>query len=198
MSSEHFKEIDLSAMNESSQKDLSEKIKILYKSAFYNVRNFIIKNSGNSEDARDIFQEAVLVYLKNIQQAEFKLTSTEQNYIMGISRNIWYKHLRDKKTVTINDDDWVNRIEEKSAFENTELIEKDFLMDMVTNKLNEISKECRDIIFHAFYQKKSSVEIAHLTGYSEQFIKVKKHRCLQGLKKLITNSDDFKNLGKIF
>lgn len=198
MSNEHFKEIDLSVMNELSQKDLSEKIKSLYKSAFYDVRYFILKNSGSADDARDIFQEAILIYLKNSQQAEFNLTSTEKNYVMGISRNIWYKHLRDKKTVTINDDDWVNRIEEKSEFENTELIEKDFLMDMITNKLNEISKECKDIIFHAFYQKKSSVEIAHLTGYSEQFIKVKKHRCLQGLKKLITNSEDFKNLGKIF
>ena len=75
-----------------------------------------------------------------------------------------------------------------------ELIQTNALIDLVLNKLTEISEECRKIIYGAFYLKQSAVEIAHATGYSESFIKVKKYRCLQGLKRLVSGSPDFKNL----
>ncbi len=194
MSSDHPNDLNLSALNGSTRIELSEKIKNLYKTCFFDVKNFVVANSGSIDDARDIFQEAILVYVKQISDPEFKLTSTEKNYLMGISRNMWLKNLRDKKTVNMGDDDWIIRIEEKTEQEYVELIEKDFLMDLVSKKLNEISKECRDLIFHAFYMKRSATEIAELCGYTEQFVKVKKFRCLQGLKKLITSSDDYKNV----
>lgn len=192
MSSDYPNELNLSALNISSRNELSEKIKNLYKTCFFDVKNFIVTNSGSIDDARDIFQEAILVYVKQLSLPEFKLTSTEKNYLMGVSRNLWFKHLRDNRTVNMGDDDWINRIEEKTENEYIELIEKDFLMELVSKKMNEISKECRDIIFHAFYMKRSSSEIAELCGYSEQFVKVKKHRCLQGLKKLIISSEEYK------
>ncbi len=192
MSSDHPNELNLSALNGSTRNELSEKIKNLYKTCFFDVKNFIVTNSGSIDDARDIFQEAILVYVKQLSNTEFSLTTTEKSYLMGVSRNLWFKYLRDKKTVNIGDEDWINRIEEKTEHEYVELIEKDYLMELVSKKLNEISKECRDIIFHAFYMKKSSSEIATLCGYSEQFVKVKKHRCLQGLKKLITSSEEYK------
>ena len=55
-------------------------------------------NSGTEDDAKDIFQEALIVVFKNIREkADFKLESGFQTYIYSIARLLWLKHLRDSR-----------------------------------------------------------------------------------------------------
>ncbi|MBK7799553.1 MAG: sigma-70 family RNA polymerase sigma factor [Saprospiraceae bacterium] len=184
---------DLNTTLYSNDDQIEIKIGTLYKSYFPLVMQYIVNNSGNVDDAKDIFQEVALLYYKICQKKEPGQITNEKYYILGMTKNIWLKKLRDKGryiNVEFNDhDDSIAAIDEMP-----ELIQTNALIDLVLNKLTEISEECRKIIYGAFYLKQSAVEIAHATGYSESFIKVKKYRCLQGLKRLVSGSPDFKNL----
>jgi|JI10StandDraft_1071094.scaffolds.fasta_scaffold26130_4 RNA polymerase sigma factor (sigma-70 family) len=188
---------DINEIRGSSENLMDEqidlKITALYKSYFALVRQYIVNNSGTSDDAKDIFQEVALLYFKMCQKPASSQIVNEKYYILGMAKNIWLKKIKEKGryvNVEFNDhDDSIAAIDEMP-----ELIKTNALIDIVLNKLNEISDECRKIIYGAFYLKQSAVEIASTTGYSESFIKVKKYRCLQGLKRLVSGSADFQNL----
>lgn len=176
--------------------ELDERIKNLYKLYFEDVKNHILKNSGSLEDARDLFQELALVYYKQLQKSDFKIETSGKNYIYGICKNLWLKKLRDRKIVSIPDDNFIDNLKDFSQQEIQQNQEKDSLIDLICRTMDQITEECRQIIYLAFYLKKSSMEIAGATGYSEQFIKVKKYRCLQGMRKMIVDSPTYKILNQ--
>ncbi len=48
-------------------------LNVLYKLYFGSINHFIITNSGSEDDAKDIFQEAVIVFYQNIKDQNFEL-----------------------------------------------------------------------------------------------------------------------------
>ena len=72
--------------------------------------------------------------------------------------------------------------------------EKDSMLDVMADKLGQLEQDCRTVILYSFYQGLSHAQIAALTGYTEAFVKVKKFRCLEYLRKLVKATDVFKNL----
>mgnify|MGYP000053007946 CR=1 FL=1 len=55
---------------------------------------FVLKNNGTTEDAKDIFQEAILAIYQKTQQDELKLTCSFRTYLYGICQRLWFKKLR--------------------------------------------------------------------------------------------------------
>lgn len=173
---------------------IQAKIKELYKLYYSDVQNYVCNNSGQAEDARDLFQEIALNFLKLMKEGAADSIQNEKYYLMGMARNLWLKKVhKEKHTLSYDDVMLTEKAEEPNNAE-----EKNSLFELVSTKLAEISKECQQIIFEAFYQKKSNSELAAIMGYTEQFIKVKKHRCLQGLKKIILDSPDYRHLKNAF
>ncbi len=176
-----------------SSMDLDLKIRNLYQSHFNDVKYYVLKNSGTVEDCRDLFQEVALVYFNQLKKPSFELTSSEKTYILAVARNLWLKKIRDTRPTFQPSEDWLNNIEDVSIDEIQQSKTKNDLLDYITNAIETIGTECKEIILMAFFQKKSAADIAMATGYAEGFIKVKKHRCLQGLKKMVFDSGQFKN-----
>ncbi|MBK9108714.1 MAG: sigma-70 family RNA polymerase sigma factor [Saprospiraceae bacterium] len=177
-----------------NQEQIQAKIKELYKLYYSDVQNYVCNNSGQAEDARDLFQEIALNFLKMMQDGITDSIQNEKYYLMGMARNLWLKKVhKEKHTLSYEDVMLTEKADEAGNEE-----EKNSLFELVSNKLAEISKECQQIIYEGFYQKKSNTELAALMGYTEQFVKVKKHRCLQGLKKIILDSPDYRHLKNAF
>jgi RNA polymerase sigma factor (sigma-70 family) len=177
-----------------NQDVIQEKIKELYKQYYSDVQQYVCNNSGQADDARDLFQEIALNFLKMMQEGAADSIQNEKYYLMGMARNLWLKKIHKEKHTLAYDDVMLT----EKADEPTLAEEKNSLFELVSTKLSEISKECQQIIYEGFYQKKSNTELAALMGYTEQFIKVKKHRCLQGLKKIILESPDYRHLKNAF
>lgn len=177
-----------------SQEGIQDKIRELYKLYYPEVQQYVCNNSGQVEDARDLFQEIALNFLKMMQEGIADTIQNEKYYLMGMARNLWLKKVhKAKHTISYEEVMVPEATDEPNNAE-----EKNSLFELISSKLNELSKECQQIIFAGFYQKKSNPELAALMGYTEQFIKVKKHRCLQGLKKIILDSPDYRHLKNAF
>lgn len=143
------------------------------------VRYFIINNSGNEDDARDVFQEVVLTLFEQLNAGKFEQRSSLKTWIYAVCRNKWMKQLaKRKKNVRLLD------------FENFEALEipeegmgGDDRSRDVRKSLEQLGLHCRQLLLLFYYFRKSMDEIATDLGYTNaDNAKSQKYKCLQKLK----------------
>jgi DNA-directed RNA polymerase specialized sigma24 family protein len=67
-------------------------LQYIYKQFYYKVNLFIKKNSGNEDDANDIFQEAIIVIYRKLKESDLVFeTSSFQGYLFSVCRFLWLK-----------------------------------------------------------------------------------------------------------
>ena len=57
------------------------------------VQTFILNNSGTSDDAKDIFQEAMIVLYEKVRSGSFELNCQIKTYVYSVCRRLWLKRL---------------------------------------------------------------------------------------------------------
>ena len=166
----------------------------LYKLYFRQAAAFVLANSGSEQDARDVFQEALLVLYKKTRDSNFSLKSDPGAYLYAVVRNLWLYRLRSRRTnpevltgetATLPD----------PGVDAFEILHESQLFDerhsAVKRLLETLKPECQKLIEYAYYSQFSTAEIARLLGYAESFIKVKKHRCMEALRKKVNKHPAF-------
>jgi len=66
----------------------------LYDNYLPSIRSYLFNNSGNEQDASDVFQDTIIILYKQIKGNKLKLTTDLKGYFFGIARNIWSEQLR--------------------------------------------------------------------------------------------------------
>ncbi len=167
----------------------SRVLRYIYKSYYPAIVKLVLTNSGTEDDAKDIFQEALIVVFKNIREkADFKLESGFQTYIYSIARLLWLKHLRD------------SRNQDKNLKENHSFIEfeepKPFNEDDIRYAIYQraflkMPPDCQKIIRMSVDGVSQKV-IAETLGFkSENYIKKRKHFCKEYLITKIKEDPEF-------
>lgn len=164
---------------------VSQGLEAIYRLYFPLIRSLVVSNNGTEEHAADIFQEAVIVFHRELRNERFLGKSSLKGFLYGISRNMWFKELR-KKPITFvrlvdTSDDMLKEAEEFS-----DVVLPDEQRIRVKDFLNLLDVKCRTIL-EAFYYKEMSVpQIMDAFGIeSEGAAKNRKYRCMQKLMKMI-------------
>ena len=158
----------------------------VYKKFFKVVLKHVVNNSGTEQDAKDIYQESILVLYHNVRKEGFQLNCQLQTYIFSIAKRLWLKQLRksgQKVKLELVDDSItvVDMIEELESFEKRE---KE--ISEVSNGLNHLGEPCQTLLTDFYYKKMAMEEIAEKFGYTNSDnAKNQKYKCLQRLKKLV-------------
>jgi len=155
----------------------------LYRDYFPMILNLVVKNNGTEEEAKDVFQEAVIVLYDNVKRRDFALTSQLKTYIYAVCRRLWLKQLGSKdrtfRDVAAYED--VIAVEEDLAVHE----EKDLQLTMMEQALDELGEPCKGIIHDFYIANMSMQEICDKFGYTNSDnAKTQKYKCLQRLKKL--------------
>lgn len=169
-------------------------IRHVYQEFFPTIKYLIKKNTGNEEDAEDIFQESLIVVLKNVQKEDFYLSCSFLTYLYSISRNLWMQRLKVKKKGVTN----LESLERFFDFPDTnsaDLVEAEQLKYRIYREhFNAMEKDCQRILLLSM-QKFSSKDIADTMGYgSENYAKTKKYNCKERLKKSIMSDPRMQDL----
>src|SRR5688572_29041565 len=69
----------------------------IYLDNFNLIQRLVINNNGNGDDARDIFQEAMIVLYEHARNPGFELTCQIKTYLFSVSRRLWLKRLQQMK-----------------------------------------------------------------------------------------------------
>jgi RNA polymerase sigma factor (sigma-70 family) len=161
----------------------SKAIETIYKDNFNMVQSFILNNNGSYDDARDIFQEAVIALYEKAQTESFVLTCQIKTYLYSICRRLWLKRLQQmgkysRKIETVEDTVAVEEDLEAHEKRNAEFI----IMDRALNSLGE---PCKSLLEGYYLKKMNMAELAEGFGYTNaDNAKTQKYKCLMRLKKL--------------
>ena len=69
-------------------------IESIYRENFPPIQAFVLKNNGFADDAKDIFQEAMIVLFEKAKLESFVLTCQIKTYLYSVSRRLWLKKLQ--------------------------------------------------------------------------------------------------------
>jgi len=155
-------------------------LQFVYKEYYPTVHHFIITNNGNSDDAKDIFQECIIVIYRKLKDEDhFFLNSSFKTFIYSIARHLWLKHLRTLKYEgqKINDHNkYVELKEEPFKIEN-----EDLRMSLYQKYFRQLPEDCQKIL-SLTARDVPQKEIASQLGFSsENYIKKRKHYCKEFL-----------------
>jgi RNA polymerase sigma factor (sigma-70 family) len=178
----YFDELIVSEIRKKNRIVLQE----LYKAHYPMILNLICSNSGTEQEAKDIYQEAVIAFYEKVQEPDFVLHCKVKTYLYAVSRRLWLKRLWEKKR-------YRGKIEEGEPFagieeEITDIEAKEKTFQQMAMSLEDLGDPCKSIL-EAFYLRESTMEsIRDMFGYSNtDTAKNQKYKCLQRLKKLFFN-----------
>ncbi|MBN2614048.1 MAG: sigma-70 family RNA polymerase sigma factor [Bacteroidales bacterium] len=171
------------------KKDSRKLFDFIYKTYYPHVRAFILKNKGNEQDIKDIFQEGVIAVIKNIENKTADLDAPFVGYLYSICRYIWNRNYRSKETITLNEEDLSGSysIEEENTNEIDEVIET----GIYQRNFLKLGEKCRDLL-RLTLEKVPAKEIAEKFGFkSENFVFKRKHQCKEQLIRMIKEDPDY-------
>lgn len=166
----------------------------LYRRYYRMAEDLVLRLNGNRDDAKDVFQETLFVLVKKLREPGFSLSGKLSTFIYAVTRNIWLKKTgKTALEISLENKDMADFGLPEDAPGSMSEEEEDALIRAMNEKMQELEEGCRSILLYVFYQQLSHGEIARRCGYTEAFVRVKKFRCLEYLRKLMKTTDVFKN-----
>jgi len=168
----------------------SAAFEFLYRQYYRMVAKQANERGLQDSDAQDVFQEVLIVLVRKIHDPAFELSAKLGTFLFAIARNLLLK--RNSKLPVLHTADSVPLASDAQLVE-TGADELEERLNAVTMSLDVLEPECRTMLLLSFYEKRSQAEIAEEMGYTEAFVKVKKHRCLNYLRKHVKQHPLFKD-----
>lgn len=165
----------------------------IYELVFPLVRNYIVSNNGNLEDAEDIFQKALLFITTKHKTNNLKKPQNIEPYLYVICKNLWLKELRERKKHQANTNVYEVSDENNAKQLAIEILEND-RWELYSRSFNLLSENCKKILT-LFLKKISRKDIATKLGYSnETVVRQRIFKCKSTLIKFIKKDPDYAKL----
>jgi RNA polymerase sigma factor (sigma-70 family) len=161
----------------------SKAIDAIYKDNFNVVQAFILNNNGTYDDARDIFQEAMITLYEKAKSESFVLTSQIKTYIYSVCKRLWLKRLQQMGRYVATGEGLEETLPVEMDVEFHEKRNVEFAI--MERALNSLGEPCKSLIEAYYIHKKGMTDIAVQFGYTNaDNAKNQKYKCLVRLKKL--------------
>ncbi|HAL95356.1 MAG TPA: RNA polymerase subunit sigma-70 [Chitinophagaceae bacterium] len=158
-------------------------IELIYKSHFNMIQTLVINNSGSSDDARDIFQEALVVLYEKVQMGSFELNCQLKTYLYSVCKRLWLKRLQQNSRYVTPDVEvelTVSVEEDMAAHE-----KRDADYELMNKAIGNLGEPCKSLLEAYYINKMNMQDIASQFGYTNaDNAKNQKYKCLMRLKKI--------------
>lgn len=155
----------------------------LYTAYFPMVLQLVMTNSGDEDDAKDVFQESVIVLYNKIKSGNFELSSKLKTFIYSVARRLWLKRLSQKSRNSGNIKDFEDVLPVEQDIDQHEI--KDNQFKQMEQALGTLGEPCKTIIEDFYLNNSSMQDICEKFGYTNSDnAKTQKYKCLQRLKKI--------------
>ncbi|UOE51810.1 sigma-70 family RNA polymerase sigma factor [Mucilaginibacter sp. SMC90] len=158
-------------------------LKRLYTTYFPMILQLIINNNGDEDDAKDIYQEAIIVLYNKIKGGDFELNSKLKTYIYSVCRRLWLKRLSQMNRYGGDIRDFEEHLPVEEEVESHS--DRDIQFGKMESALQQLGEPCKTIMEDFYIKNRSMQEICERFGYTNaDNAKTQKYKCLQRLKKL--------------
>jgi RNA polymerase sigma factor (sigma-70 family) len=169
---------------EMDEKEVFERIKngdekaleVIYKKYYRMMTKLVITNSGTEEEARDVYQDALVVFWQKARSGNLVMTAKISTYIYSICQNLWRKELDRKKRLSNEEKDSSQSMDLDGPERNR----------IVAQCLNQLGETCKKVLMYYYFDEMSMQEIAEKLGFANtDTAKTKKYKCKQKLDELV-------------
>lgn len=165
----------------------------IYQENYPAIKKHIIDNNGYPQDAKDIFQDAIVIIYEQSKKRELDLDCSFSTYLYSICKILWLRELKKKRkerTDKIELEDFLNVQDIIGSYDETERYAN------YHKHIINLGYNCQKIL-RLFYDGVPLKEIARIMGYkNEDIVKSKKFTCKEKLLKWIRNDPDLQNRRK--
>lgn len=147
-------------------------IRECYQDVFPISAAYVHKRGGNLEEAKEVFQESLVVYFEKLVDSEFEPEQNHQAYLMGIFKKQWLKYkARIQSTTDLGEQDFIEEKESK------------VLHMKLLRFLQQSGQRCMDLLQAFYYEKIPMKQLADRFGYgSVRSVTVQKYKCLEKVR----------------
>nr|WP_321486658.1 sigma-70 family RNA polymerase sigma factor [uncultured Draconibacterium sp.] len=151
----------------------------VYEQVFPAVARLVSFTGGSFDDAKDIFHDALVIFMERDSQNPVDAIKSDKAYILGISKHLWIrKSQKDSHRISL------------SSMENEIVIPDDYFPTTnnkrLLNFLKIAGKRCLDLLRAFYFQQLPIKEIAGNLGYSnEHSVSVQKYKCLEKVRNTV-------------
>jgi RNA polymerase sigma factor (sigma-70 family) len=155
----------------------------IYRRYFPMVLHLVLTNSGDEDDAKDIYQEALVVVYEKVASGSLELHCQLKTYLYSVSRRLWLKALSHRGRFS-------NQLTDtESATDVTDDVlqheERDRQFEQMASSLGRLGEPCRTLLEDFYIRDLSMQDITEKFGYTNaDNAKTQKYKCLQRLKRL--------------
>ncbi len=167
-------------------------LEAVYTRVFPKIRIHILKNNGNEDQAKDLFQEAFIACWKNIKADKLLENGNVEAYLYTIAKNKWTDYLRSanyKKTVSIDGKSNFAKADDEREIDKS-LQEEN--RSALQQALGQLGQNCKTLLNLFYFERKSMDEISQVMNLTSASARNQKYRCMKELRKL---SLEIKNNG---
>jgi RNA polymerase sigma factor (sigma-70 family) len=148
------------------------------------VARFVLDNGGSRADAQDVFQEAFILFDRNLREGRFEGKSALATYFVAIAKWRWVTLRRQQgRFQEISPAQYESEVESP---ENETLRAEH--RELLAEAMGKIGERCRELLRH--YQLDYSMEeIAREMGYANaETAKKEAYRCRMRLREYLENN----------
>jgi RNA polymerase sigma factor (sigma-70 family) len=163
-------------------------IRYLYRTQFSMTAAYIKQNSGTDEDAEDIFQEVVLVFIDVLKKDKFRGESTVSTFLYSLTRNIWLNELKKRGRSKLRDEIF-EKGKDQTDEDVSHLIVNREMKSQLMQLVDRLGENCKKILLAFYFENLAMKEILKTLDYeNEQVVRNKKYKCLKQLEQSITGN----------
>ena len=136
---------------------------------------------GTRNDAEDVFQEALIIFVKAARKSDFTLTEKLSSYLFSVCRYLWKDELiKRQRYIPL---DWDSKLTTAEEEQLHVALEEEGREKLAEKALDGLKERCRELLL-IFYQGRLTLkEIALKMGYSsENVAKNQKYKCLEAAR----------------
>src|SRR6185436_5920951 len=131
-------------------------LEVLYKKYYRMMTKMVITNSGTEDEARDVYQDALVVFWQKARSGNLVLTSKISTYVYSICQNLWRKELDRKKRLSN---------EEKDSSESMDMDSPE-REKIIAKCMDQLGETCRKVLMCYYFDEMSMQEIADKLGFA--------------------------------
>jgi len=163
----------------------------LYEEVFPVVADIVSKQGGSFQDAKDIFQDALIIFYEKNVDGKLEIKLSNEAYIVGIAKHLWIKKFKSKYKL-LSLDALEKEIRLPQDYFEPETMKRNRLLHL----LEVAGKKCIELLRSIYYDKLSMNEVSRLHGFSNPHsASVQKYKCIEKLKVIVEqkslNYEDF-------
>jgi len=161
----------------------------LYEERFPAVAKFVANRGGSFHDAKDIFQDALVIFYEKLVNEKLAVHVSHEFYVVGIAKHLWIRKFKDDhKKVSLD------------AVEKEIAIPEDYF-EITENRLTSIielaGRKCLNLLRAFYYDNLPLQQIKEAFGFSNvHSASVQKYKCIEKMRNTIQEKsmgyEDFK------